>query len=93
MALPADTWDVVELPWADPASCQAWFNEHAHDKYGFADLILCQLFGMRRDAHGVFCSEACAAAIGLPDPTGFSPASLRDLCRYIGINTVFILKG
>lgn len=93
MALPADKWDVIDLPWADEYGAQRWFERHARDRYGFADLLLCQLLGMRRDARGVFCSEACAAALGLPDPTRYSPASLRDLVRYVNVNTVFMLRA
>lgn len=93
MALPAHSWDLINLPWADPEQVQAWFDRHAHDKYGWADLILCQLLGMRRDGRGVFCSEACAAALKFPNPTRFSPQTLADECRYIGKNTVFILRN
>ena len=93
MALPSDKWDIIDLPWADAGAAQEWFNRHAGERYGWHDLLLCQLLGMRRDARGAFCSEACAAALGLPDPTGYSPASLRDLCRYIGINTIFMLRA
>lgn len=93
MALPADKWDVIDLPWADECAAQRWFNQHAHDRYGFADLLLCQLLGMRRDSRGVFCSEACAAALGLPDPTRFSPGALGELVRYVNINTVFLLRA
>ena len=92
MALPADKWDVIDLPWADEYAAQRWFNQHAHDRYGFADLLLCQLFGMRRDSRGVFCSEACAAALGLPDPTRFSPGELATFCDYIAHHTYLILR-
>lgn len=92
MALPADKWDVIDLPWADAGVVQGWFDRHAHDRYGWIDLVLCQLLGMRRDSRGVFCSEACAAALRYPNPTRFSPQTLADECRYIGKNTVFILR-
>ena len=41
MALPADTWDVIDLPWADEYAAQQWFDQHACDKYGWRDLLLC----------------------------------------------------
>ena len=92
MALPAHSWDIIDLPWADPQMVQGWFDRHAADRYGWIDLVLCQLLGMRRDGRGVFCSEACAAALNLPNPTRFSPQTLADECRYIGRHTVFILR-
>ena len=92
MALPAHSWDVIDLPWADEYAAQQWFDRHAHDRYGWLDLILCQILGMRRDGRGVFCSEACAAALRYPNPTRFSPQTLADECRYIGKNTAFILR-
>ena len=93
MALPSDKWDVIDLPWADDDAVTDWFIAHERDRYGWLDLILCQLLGMRRDGRGVFCSEACAAALKFPNPTRFSPQTLADECRYIGKNTVFILKA
>lgn len=92
MALPAHSWDIIDLPWADPQMVQGWFDRHAHDRYGWLDLILCQILGMRRDGRGVFCSEACAAALNIPNPTRFSPQTLADECRYINKNAVFICK-
>lgn len=92
MALPADKWDVIDLPWADAYGAQRWFDRHAHDRYGFVDLILCQLLGMRRDNRGVFCSEACAASLGLPDPTKYSPGTLAEFCRYIDRHAYFLLR-
>ena len=92
MALPAPSWDIIDLPWADPQMVQGWFDRHAHDRYGWLDLILCQILGMRRDGRGVFCSEACAAALNIPNPTRFSPQTLADECRYINKNAVFICK-
>jgi len=92
MALPAHSWDVIDLPWADEYAAQQWFDAHAHDKYGFADLLLCQLLGMRRDGRGVFCSEACAAALGLPDPTKYGPGELATFCDYVAKYTYFILR-
>ena len=92
MALPSASWDLIDLPWADPQQAQSWFDRHAGERYGWLDLLTGQLLGMRRDGRGVFCSEACAAALGLPDATRHSPGSLGDLVRYINVNTVFVLR-
>ena len=36
-----------------------------------------------RDGRGVFCSEACAAALSLPDPTKYGPGELATFCDYV----------
>ena len=92
MALPADKWDLIELPWADAQQAQAWFNRHAGERYGWLDLLTGQLLGMQRDHRGVFCSEACAKALGLRNSTRMSPQALLDACRDINKNAVFICK-
>lgn len=80
MALPSDKWDVVDLPWADDDAVTDWFIRHERDRYGYIDLITSQMLGMRRDHRGVFCSEACAKALGLRNSTRMSPQGLLDAC-------------
>lgn len=75
-------WDVIDLPWADPLVALAWFALHEGDPYGFRDFVLSQMLNIRQDGRGAFCSEACAAMIGLPNPTSYSPKTLVDLCRH-----------
>ncbi len=89
MALPSDKWDLIQLPWAESHMVYDWFVEHQSDKYGWFDLIASQLLGMRRDYRGVFCSEACAKALGLHNATRMSPQALLDACLDINKNAVF----
>ena len=56
------------------------------------DLLTGQLLGMQRDYRGVFCSEACAKALGLRNSTRMSPQALLDACLGINKNAVFICK-
>lgn len=90
--LDPEKWDVYDLPWADADTALAWFVEHDGDSYGTSDLILCQAFGVIRDGRGVFCSEACAKALGLRGATRLSPQGLLDVCLDINENAVFILR-
>lgn len=92
MALPAGSWDVIPIPWADADSVTQWFADHERDRYGWLDLLTGQLLGMRRDYRGVFCSEACAKALGLRNSTRMSPQGLLDACLDINKNAVFICK-
>lgn len=73
-------WDVIALP-----DCFAWKIE-AHyaatrgTPYGWRDLLTSQVLNTACDESGAaFCSEWCAAALGLPNPTIFSPRTLADL--------------
>jgi hypothetical protein len=55
--------------------------------YSWLDLIRAQIFNRPFDqSKASFCSEWCAAALGLPAPTSYSPRSLLELCEYL--NTV-----
>lgn len=92
MALPAGSWDVIPIPWADADSVTQWFADHERDRYGWLDLLTGQLLGMQRDYRGVFCSEACAKALGLRNATRMSPQGLLDACLDINKNAVFICK-
>ena len=92
MALPAGSWDVIPIPWADADSVTQWFADHERDRYGWLDLLTGQLLGMQRDHRGVFCSEACAKALGLRNSTRMSPQALLDACLDIKKNAVFICK-
>ena len=92
MAMPADKWDLVGLPWADADAVTDWFIAHERDRYGWLDLLTGQLLGMQRDYRGVFCSEACAKALGLRNSTRMSPQALLDACLGINKNAVFICK-
>ena len=93
MALPSDKWDVTELPWAEDDAVTDWFVAHERDRYGWLDLLTGQLLGMHRDHRGVFCSEACAKALGLRNSTRMSPQGLMDACLDINKNAVFICKA
>lgn len=74
-------WELMPLPWAHECNVISLYAETANEPYGWVDLILHQLFNKRGDAPGWFCSEWCAAALGLPEPTRFSPGDLAEYCR------------
>lgn len=80
----ADKWDFVELPWADVGSVIDYFKLTDDYKYGWGGLITSQLFNLNRaEKDTQFCSQWCAAAVGLPNPASYSPASLAELVLYI----------
>lgn len=81
-----DRWDIIEVPWVDGHDIQRYFEQTDHHKYGWPSLITSQLFNLNRPVNGAqFCSEWCAAAMGLPNSSSYSPATLGVMCEwYIG---------
>lgn len=69
-------WDVFLDPWAGPAERAAalsWFEEHEGAPYDFIG-NLGFVLPFRTDSSGKFiCSEAVAAARGLPRPWSYHP--------------------
>ena len=75
----------VELPWADSEKIKNYLRETDHHKYGWAGLVMSQLFNMNRSAgKSQFCSQWCAAALSLPSPARYSPETLSELCGFVG---------
>jgi hypothetical protein len=84
ITLGADHWDVIELPWADPAAVLEHFDHTDPDRYGWPSLIMSQVFNRNRQVqHAAFCSEWCAAALGLPSPASYSPHTIGELCGWL----------
>lgn len=85
ISLAPDKWDLVALPWADGEAIVDYFEATDHYRYGWPSLILSQLLNLNRPVKGAqFCSEWCAAALGLPATSSLSPPTLGDWCIYIG---------
>lgn len=73
-------WTVINID-ADPAKVLSLFERTKDEPYGWMDLIKRQFFNRPGDDRGWFCSEWCAAALGLPNPQLYSPATLGDYCK------------
>ena len=76
-------WDMVRLP--EPLSKRVidHFAVTRGQRYSWLDLIRSQIFNGNADEDGAsFCSEWCAAALGLPNPATYSPQTLSDLVRW-----------
>lgn len=73
-------WDIMVLPESFGPRVLEHFEATKGQRYGWLDLIRSQLFNWNRDEKDVsFCSEWCAAALGIPNPTTYSPKTLADL--------------
>lgn len=74
-------WDVIDIPWADRSAVVAWFVRHEGD--GYDTLGLFGFIGRRGDGDQDkwWCSEACAAALGLDEPWRYCPNALAALVQ------------
>ncbi|VVP90054.1 hypothetical protein PS918_03145 [Pseudomonas fluorescens] len=83
--LEPDKWDVIDLPWADSVAVLDYYAKTKSNTYGWFSLIGSQLFNRNQtDSDSQFCSEWCASALGMPNPSTYSPRTLADACRYMG---------
>lgn len=84
MDMDPEHWDVFDLPWADPIRLLEYYAETKGKKYGWVDLLRSQFLNRPfDDTDAAFCSEWCAAALGLPCPTSYSPATLLCICLHL----------
>lgn len=82
--LAPDKWDVFPVRWADAARVLAYFNATDGQRYSWVGLLWSQVFARERDELGAaFCSEWCAAALGIPDPQVHSPGTLGNLVLFL----------
>lgn len=86
IVLDPQKWDVVALPWADAGAVLRYFARTDGHTYGWLSLLRSQVLnGNWRDDDAQFCSEWCAAALGLPNPATYSPGRLLDYCSHLGM--------
>lgn len=76
-------WDFVDAP-GDEAAARAWFTAHAGRSYDLMGNLsfLCPLIPDSKRKW--FCSEACAAALGIPEPHRMGPNGLAAVLRWEG---------
>ena len=85
ISLGTANWDLIDLPDADAAAVLRYFELTDPDTYGWPSLIMSQIFNRNRQVeHAAFCSEWCAAALGLPNPASYSPHTIGGLCEWLG---------
>lgn len=76
-------WDVVDLHSFDENAAWRWFTKHHGQPYDVAGLFGFVLPWRTQNPNHWFCSEACAAALGISNPSKISP---NHLAEYIRIN-------
>lgn len=79
-----EKWDVISLPWASGEMVIEYFDRSKDESYSLLDLARSQFFNHASDQpRASFCSEWCAAALGLPNPVTYSPKTFGELCVYL----------
>lgn len=73
-------WDVYDLPSFSEDEALAWFEFHQGQAYDWAGIWRFVFPFLPQKQTSWFCSEACAAALGLERPEDWSP---QDLYAYL----------
>jgi hypothetical protein len=82
--LDSNNWDLYTLHWVNDQDVLKYFQDTRNNKYGWSSLITSQLFNRNtKEDSRQFCSQWCAAAMKLPNPATYSPATLKDICLYL----------
>lgn len=79
-------WDLVELPGHLEQSAEAWFDAHIGAGYDLLGNLQFVLSPVPHSEQRWFCSEAVAAALGLPDPWRFAPGTLASALTLLTID-------
>lgn len=82
-----ENWDFIEIPIHLELEARKWFQDHEHCKYdliGQLRFIISPIkFG--NDDNDWWCSEAVAAALGMPDPWRYGPNGLYDALKALSL--------
>lgn len=76
-------WDIVDLPEQLEPAVRAWFESHVGQRYDVLGNLHFILSPVGGDRGKWFCSEAFAAALGLPDPGRYDPGTLASALTLI----------
>lgn len=78
-------WELIPLPWADAKLIESVFARHEGKGYDWLGILLAQFLPLGIDSKSrMFCSEFCAAALGLQRAAPrFSPVLLNEVVKRI----------
>ena len=77
-------WLLVPLPDNLEAGALAYFERTKDESYSWLDLVRSQMLNLAADEPGAaFCSDWCAAALGLPNSTSYSPKTLLGITLWL----------
>ncbi len=70
-------WDVHQIK-GDETQALQWFNDHMGQPYDWAGVLRFAFPFLPHRSKQWFCSEACAAALGIDNPHKLTPADLAE---------------
>ena len=76
IVLDLDRWDIVPVSSVDTAVAHEWLAKHAGRKYDLAGLLGFVWRPQAGSRRRWFCSEACAAILGIQEAWRFDPNTL-----------------
>jgi hypothetical protein len=76
-------WDFVDVPLELASSAEDWFNTHYGQGYDYLGNVHFVLSAVGDDKRKWFCSEAVAAALGMPNPERFDPGTLHAALSFL----------
>lgn len=78
-----EDWDIIPIHFTNGEDILLHYVETKDHPYGWKDLAQSQIFGRSTaDDKGDFCSEWCAAAIGLSNAATYTPEKLGEVVRW-----------
>lgn len=82
--LKPENWMLVSLSPALESGALAYFEKTKDESYSWLDLARSQVFNSGADEAGAsFCSDWCAAALGLPNSTTYSPKTMLSIVLWL----------
>ena len=71
-------WDFIDLPANMEAQAREWFEQHEGAGYDLIGNLTFVLWFIPHSKSRWFCSEAVAAALGMPEPWRYGPCGLAS---------------
>lgn len=75
-------WDFIDLPVHFEPAARAWFEQHEGARYDLVGNLRFVAWFVPHSKSRWFCSEAVAAALGMPDPWRYGPSGLAAALRW-----------
>lgn len=77
-----ESWELIAVN-SDPAGVGDFIRSRIGARYDYLGIVMSQIFALaRHDEAKWFCSEICAAALGMANAQRMSPQSLYDVVTW-----------
>ena len=76
-------WDFINVPWAENTKALDWFSKHLGEPYDLPGNLRFIVGVVPNSDGNWFCSEAIAAALGLPEPWRLGPNGLAAILNFL----------